>query len=291
MTITLAPPRPGQTLLLHVEHAEVELPGSYREYEVETRIAEGNFGEVYRAREKLSGQEVALKILKREWLTDAQAVARFRREAEVLARLTHANVIRVYNFGRYGPSFFMALELMDGPTLEARMAERGIWPVGEALAHGIAVLRGLEAVHAAGIVHRDVKPSNVACLEGRLVIFDFGLAIGQDMSRLTLSGSFLGTPQYAAPEQAVGQPTTGASDVYAAGVILYQLLSGRLPHEADSVFGILHKKADEDPVPLAEHRADLPRAVLGAVDKMLEREAAKRPSAAAAAKMLEEARG
>ncbi|MGD0091065.1 MAG: serine/threonine-protein kinase [Planctomycetota bacterium] len=285
-TIVVAPPRPGQTVLLHVEYQEAGLPGSYREYEISSRIGGGAFGDVYSAQEKLSGKTVALKVLKHEWLADKEAVARFRREATLFSRLSHPNVLRVHNFGRYGASFFMAMDLLDGPTLEKIRRERGTLPLDEALRHTRAILRGLEAIHSAGIVHRDLKPANVAFMQEHIVIFDFGLARVTDMTRLTLSGEFRGTAQYASPEQARGEAVTSASDVYAAGVILYELLTGKIPHEAESVFGLLHKKAAEPPVPITAHRGDLPEAVVRMLNVLLETNPEKRPTATAAIRML-----
>jgi len=288
-TVVISLPRPGQTLLLHVEYQEANLPGAYREYEIGGRIGGGAFGDVYRAQEKLSGKTMALKILKHEWLADKEAITRFRREATLLSRLSHPHVLRVHNFGRYGATFFIAMDLLDGPTLEKMRRERGTLPVNEALGHMLAVLQGLEAVHAAGIVHRDLKPANIAFMAGQVVIFDFGLARGADLSRLTLSGKFLGTAQYAAPEQAAGLQVTSASDVYAAGVILYELLTGKTPHEAESVFGVLHKKASEPPVPITTYRSDLPASIVRIVERLLAKDQRERPTAADAVRMLTEA--
>jgi serine/threonine protein kinase len=289
-TMVLSLPRAGQTLLLHVECQEACLQGAYREYDIEARVGGGAFGEVYRAKERLSGRIVALKVLKHEWLADKAAVERFRREATLMSRLSHPNVLRVHNFGRYGSTFFMDMDLLDGPTLESVRRERGVLPIAEATAHTAAILRGLAAIHEAGMVHRDLKPANVALTRGQTVIFDFGLAHSADLSRLTTSGQFLGTPHYAAPEQAAGMPATAASDVYAAGVMLYEMLTGKTPHEADSVFGLLRKKATEPPTPITTRGRELPTSIVSFVDHLLAMKPEERPTAADAVRTLAEAR-
>jgi serine/threonine-protein kinase len=286
-TIVQAAPRPGQLLLLHVEHQEASLPGAYREYEVTARISEGSFGEVYRAKERLSGQDVALKILKHEWLANEETVKRFRREAALLAGLSHPNVVRLINFGRYGQTFFLAMELLAGTTLDRLRRERGTLPPDEAVRYARGILSGLAAVHEAGIVHRDLKPANVQLTGDRAVIFDFGLAHAQDLSRMTMTGTFLGTVAYAAPEQVAALPVSGKTDVYALGVVLYELLTGRLPHEADSLVGLQHKKASEPPTPITAHRRDLPADIVGTLNRMLETDPDLRPTAAEARKMLD----
>lgn len=284
-TIRLAPPQQGQTLLLHVEYEEADLPGHYREYEIGPHMGGGVFGDVFRAKENLSGKTFALKILKREWLSDPEAVARFRREATLLSRLSHPNIVRVHNFGRYGESFFMAMDLLEGETLEEVINKRGPMEAHEALAVIIPVLSGLAAVHQTGAVHRDVKPGNIKVLGDRVVVFDFGIAHVGDMTKLTVSGEFLGTPGYASPEQARGRLPTSASDVYAAGVILYEMLTGRLPHEDESTYGLLQKIASKPPRPITRRR-DLPEAIPAILNRMLAKDPAERPSAGEAGRML-----
>jgi serine/threonine protein kinase len=198
-TVILPVPGRGQTLLLHVEHEEAEFPGAYREYEIGERIGGGAFGDVFRARDRLSGRDLAIKILRREWLADAEAVARFRREAALLSRLSHPNVVGVHNFGRYGASFFTAMELLGGKTLEDVIAARAPIDPEEAASFMDPVLSGLAAVHEAGAVHRDLKPANIEVTPGRVVLFDFGMAHVRDSAKLTMSGVFVGTPEYTPP--------------------------------------------------------------------------------------------
>jgi serine/threonine-protein kinase len=285
-TIDMPPPREGQTLLLHVEYQEADLPGAYREYEMGPRIGGGTYGDVFRVKEKISGKTAAMKVLKREWVSDADAVARFRREAMLLSRLSHQNIVRVHNFGRYGASFFMAMDLLGEKTLEDVMVERGRMDVKEALSLIGPVLSGLDAVHRAGAMHRDLKPSNIAVAGEKVVIFDFGMARSRDMRKLTLSGVILGSPAYMAPEQASGDSATSASDVYAAGVITYEMLSGKLPHEGESTYKLLQRIASEPPVPIAERLVGVPEAVAGALERILAKDPAGRPGASEARELL-----
>jgi len=285
-TVEMALPRRGETLLLHAECREPGVTGAYRQFEFGAFIKGGAYGEVFRATEKETGRTVAVKVLKREWLDDEQAVARFRREAALLTRLSHPNIVRVHNFGRYGASFYIAMELLGDRTLREVMDERGPMEPREAVSIILPVLDGLAAVHEAGAIHRDLKPSNIAIMDDRVVVFDFGMASVADPKSLTLTGTFLGTAEYASPEQAAGEAAEAPSDVYSTGVILYEALTGALPHEAESVMGFLRKIATEPAVPVSSRRPDLPRQLAAFVTILLSRDAPSRPSAARAREML-----
>ena len=285
-TVAVPSPRKGQTLLLHVERRDADLKGKFREYEILAYVGGGSYGEVYRARERLSGRDVALKVLRREWVSDQAAVARFRREAMLLTRVSHPNVVRMYNFGRYGASFFIAMDFLEGPTLDDIVEERERMEFGEAVGMARQVLSGLSAIHEAGVFHRDVKPTNVMLVDDRVVLCDFGMATALDAGKLTTTGLVLGSPSYMSPEQAVGEPVTSASDVYSAGVVLYEMISGRLPHEERTTREILRSIVKEPPVPVSEWRSGVPRALADALDRMLAKEPEERPTAAEAMEML-----
>jgi len=285
-TVAVPSPRKGQTLLLHVERRDADLKGKFREYEILAYVGGGSYGEVYRARERLSGRDVALKVLRREWVSDQAAVARFRREAMLLTRVSHPNVVRMYNFGRYGASFFIAMDFLEGPTLDDIVDGRERMDFGEAVGMARQVLSGLSAMHDAGVFHRDLKPSNVMLVDDRAVLCDFGMATALDAGKLTTTGLVLGSPSYMSPEQAVGEPVTSASDVYSAGVVLYEMISGRLPHEERTTREILRSIVKEPPVPVSEWRDGVPRALADALDRMLAKEPAERPTAAEAMEML-----
>ena len=218
-------------------------------------------------------------------------MGRFRREATLVSRLSHPNIVRVHNFGRYGPSFFIAMELLGGRTLRQVMDLSGAMGVEEALGVILPVLAGLEAVHAGGVVHRDVKPSNVAVMDDRIALFDFGMACGTDAKRLTMSGTILGSPAYMSPEQAGGLELTGASDVYSCGVVLYEMLTRELPHDDSRTHEPLRKIVHAPPVRVTERRGDLPPALVRALDGMLGKDPVERPTAAEASRLLREAPG
>jgi len=291
-TAELPSPEKGQALLVHVEkHVEGGLHGAFREYEIVKRIGGGTYGEVFRARERQTGRDVALKILRSQWLSKEDAVKRFRREARVVSRVSHPNIVRIYNFGRWGPSFFMAMEILSEQTLREVMDRAGTMEAGEALDVVLPVLSGLDAVHAAGVVHRDVKPSNIAVMDGRVVLFDFGMASATSAKRLTMSGTILGSPAYMSPEQAGGLEISAASDVYSCGVVLYEALTGKLPHDDSRTHELLRKIAQDPPVPITERRADLPVALVAALDAMLSGDPEDRPTAGEAREALAAAIG
>ena len=152
------------------------------------------------------------------------------------------------------------------------------------------MLAGLEAVHAGGVVHRDVKPSNVAVMDARTALYDFGMARATGAKRLTMSGTILGSPAYMSPEQAGGLELTGASDVYSCGVVLYETLTRALPHDDPRTREVLRKIVQEPPVPVTERRDDLPPPLVAALDAMLGSDPTGRPTAAEARGMLEAAR-
>lgn len=285
-TLAVPPPRKGQTLLLHVERREGGLKGKFREYEIQEYVGGGAYGDVYRARERLSGRDVALKVLRREWVSNQAAVARFRREARLLLRVSHPNVVRTYNFGRYGASFFIAMDFLEGDPLHEVLDRREQMDFGEAVGITGQVLSGLSAMHEAGVFHRDVKPANVMLVEDQAVLCDFGMATALDAGKLTTTGLVLGSPSYMSPEQTTGVPATGASDVYSAGVVLYEMLTGRLPHEEKTTREILRAIAKEPPAPVSEWRRGVPRGVADALARMLAKDPPERPTAAEATEML-----
>lgn len=286
-TVVDALPASGQTILLHIENREERQPGTYRLYQLEDHISEGAFGDIYRARNNFNDQLVALKILKPKWLSNRNAIERFRREALIVARLTHPNIVTVYNFGRFGKSFFIAMEYLLGPTLQEIGEEAGEMDVKRALSLMKPVLQALSAVQQAGIVHRDLKPENIKVCEGRVVLFDFGISHLEGLEELTKTGVFVGTVSYAAPEQAKNQPITSATDIYAVGVILYELLTRRLPFQAESTIALLFQIAHEAPTPVNRYRTDLPEQVTRLLEAMLSADPLQRPSALEALEMIE----
>ncbi|MFW6175736.1 MAG: serine/threonine-protein kinase, partial [Acidobacteriota bacterium] len=214
--------------------AEPPIPAGTRvgPYEVEEEIARGGMGHVYRARDVRLDRRVALKFLARSPASEApaeEASRRFLEEARTASALDHPNVCTIHDVGAWRGRTFLAMTYYPGRTLQDRLAE-GPLPVDEAVHVAVQVARGLAAAHAEGIVHRDVKPGNVLLSEGGPVkVLDFGLASHPGRRRLTRTGLALGTPGFMAPEQLRGERASPATDVWAVGVLLYEMLAGRHP--------------------------------------------------------------
>ena len=273
---SVAPLRPGRTILLNVEYKETGISGQYREYRIKEVLGQGGFSIVYRAEDVIGHRQVALKILRRERAGSEKTLLRFRREASLLARLDHQNIVRVHNFGRYVADFFIVMEVLAGPTIRDALDCGFEFKVEDAVVVVAQVLDGLERIHAEGVIHRDVKPENIKLQPERAVVMDLGLAHISGSAQLTMSGDIFGTPRYMAPEQARGQKVTFHSDLYAAGVVLYELLAGEIPHKADSPVSLIFKIALEEPEPIINHRSDLPPSLVSFLDRILAREPVNR---------------
>ncbi|HEU4543622.1 MAG TPA: Stk1 family PASTA domain-containing Ser/Thr kinase [Jiangellaceae bacterium] len=227
------------------------LDGRYR---VETALARGGMATVYRAIDTRLDRVVALKVMHPELAADNEFVLRFIGEARSAARLSHPNVVGVFDQGEDDGTVFLAMEYVEGPTLRQVLRDRGPLPPAPALEMIQPVLAALGAAHDAGIVHRDVKPENVLVGDnGRIKVADFGLARAlSDAGGTATRGLLLGTVNYISPEQALGEPATPRSDVYSAGVMLYEMLIGRPPHSGPTDFVIVRSHIDNDvPTPSA----------------------------------------
>jgi serine/threonine-protein kinase len=211
-------------------------------------------------------------------------LVRFQREAALLARLRHSNVVQVHNFGRYVTDYFIVMDLLGNLTLETALERRFAFQAEYAVVIVAQVLSGLEALHAEGVVHRDVKPANVMLEPDRAVVMDLGLAHVSDASRLTVSGQILGTPSYMAPEQARGEPVTVQTDLHAAGVMIFELLTGATPYQAGNVHSLVAKIAREEPERVTHYRQDLSPALVAALRRMLARDPGERFESAASAR-------
>src|SRR5438105_2550644 len=194
---------------------------------------------VFRARDTLLERLVALKILHEHHTQDEAYVERFRREARAAAQLSHPNIVTVIDRGEADGRQFIVFEYVDGPTLKEVVEDRGPLPVGEAVELAIGVARGLAFAHESGLVHRDVKPQNVILNgDGKPKVTDFGIARSVDVAGVTQTGTVLGTSHYMAPEQASGRRVDAQSDVYSLGAVLYELLTGEVPFDADSFVAV-----------------------------------------------------
>jgi serine/threonine-protein kinase len=245
-------------------------------YRIIERLGSGGMAAVYRAHDLQLGREVALKLLYPRFAEDASFVERFRREASAAAGLQHPNVVSVYDRGEWDGTSYIAMELVDGRTLRDLVQQQGPLEPIRAIDCTIGVLRAARFAHRRGIIHRDLKPHNVLVDgEGRAKVTDFGIAKA-GASDMTETGSIMGTAQYMSPEQAQGLAVTPRSDLYAIGVLLYELLVGRPPFEGESAVGIALKQVSEPPVPPGRLVAGVPPELDGVVLHALAKEPERR---------------
>jgi eukaryotic-like serine/threonine-protein kinase len=245
-------------------------------YRVVRRLGSGGMADVYLAEDQQLGRQVALKLLYRHLAEDAQFVERFRREASSAAGLQHPNIVGIFDRGEWDGTFYIAMEYVEGRTLKDVIRERGPAPAEAAVDVVLQILRALRYAHQRGIVHRDIKPQNVLIDEdGRVRVTDFGIARA-GASDMTETGSVMGTAQYLSPEQAQGRAVDGRSDLYSTGIVLYELLTGRVPFDAESPVSVALKQVSEPPVPPRELNPEIPPALEAVVLRALEKDPARR---------------
>ena len=248
-------------------------------------LGRGGVGEVWRAEDLQLGRVVAVKVLRRLEGDALSSLERFRREARVTAQLSHPNVVATYDIGTTEDRAYLVMELVRGGDLAQLLRSHGLPPADEVADLAIQAARGLDAAHAAGIVHRDVKPANLLLSsEGELKITDFGIArmAGTDQTGALTGPVLLGTAAYLAPEQVRGEPATPASDRYALGCVLYELLAGAPPYTGEP-HEVLDGHVHREPVPVHELRPEVPAGLADLVMLLLAKDPAARPSTAAEA--------
>jgi serine/threonine-protein kinase len=244
-------------------------------YEIIELLGSGGMANVYRAHDPHLGRDVAVKILADRYTADPSFVERFRREASAAAQLNHPNIVQVFDRGETDGTYFIVMEYLTGPDLKSLIRTRGALPPLEAIDNTQQILSALAAAHRRDVIHRDIKPQNVMLAsDGLLKVTDFGIARAGAESEMTEAGSVIGTAQYLSPEQAHGGELTSASDCYSAGVVLYEMLTGRVPFDGERPVVVAMKQINEPPVPPRTYEPDIPPALEAVVLKAL----AKRPS-------------
>ncbi|MDQ1709291.1 MAG: eukaryotic-like serine/threonine-protein kinase, partial [Frankiaceae bacterium] len=257
--------------------AAVVLGGRFR---LDDRIAVGGMGEVWAAKDLLLDRDVAVKLLKAEYLEDRGFLARFQAEARHAAGLSHPGIATVYDYGEVNTAPYLVMELVRGEPLSSILARHGTLPVAQALDIAAQTARALGAAHEAGVIHRDVKPGNIlVCPDGAVKVTDFGIARATDGVPLTQTGTVIGTARYLSPEQAQGTLTTPASDLYSLGVVTYEMLAGAGPFAATNPIAVALAHVRDEPLPLP---AAVPPAVRAFVMRALEKRPQDRYADAAA---------
>jgi len=242
-------------------------------YLIQSRLGRGGMATVYKAHDPSIGRDVAVKFLHASLAEDEECRARFLREARAAGGLSHPNIVVVHDVGEIGARPYMAMELIDGPTLADVLDKERKLPIRDAVVIGLQLARALEYAHARGIVHRDIKPGNIMLLgDGRTVkVADFGIAHMDDgtQQQRTQVGAVLGTPQYMSPEQTRGEKLDGRSDLFSAGIVLYQMLAGERPFRGESLVAVATQIANAEPPSLAQKRPEVPSSLRRVVERCL----------------------
>ncbi|MFC8849104.1 MULTISPECIES: protein kinase [unclassified Micromonospora] len=253
----------------------VVLSGRYR---LDDRVATGGMGDVWRATDRILGRRVAVKVLLPALVSDPDFIARFRAEARIMAALRHPGIVQVYDCGEDdlptgGRADYLVMEFVEGEPLSKRIEAAGHLGVAETMSIVAQAAQALHAAHAGGIVHRDVKPSNLLVQEdGTVVLVDFGVARSTNVTSITSTNAVPGTALYMAPEQAAGRPVSGATDIYALGAVAYCCLTGGPPFTGDNPLQVAVRHLDDEP-------PELPRDIPGPVRDLVSRALAKDPAA------------
>jgi eukaryotic-like serine/threonine-protein kinase len=249
-------------------------------YRILRKLGSGGMANVYLAEDEDLGRRVAIKILNDRYANDDLFIERFRREAKSAAGLSHPNIVSIYDRGEAEGTYYIAMEVIEGRSLKEMILTRGALPIAQSIVFAKQLLEALRFAHRHGIIHRDIKPHNVLVStderakrhEARLKVTDFGIA-RHGASQMTEAGSIMGTAQYLSPEQARGAPVTAASDLYSAGVVLYEMLTGKVPFNGDSAIEIAMKHVNDAPKPPSQLRPEIPPEL----DKIVLRSLSKAP--------------
>ncbi len=243
-------------------------------YQIEKLIGEGGMALVYLAKDNLLDRPVAIKVLRPEYSSDQEFLERFQREAKSAAKLCHPNVVNIYDVGQRGNTYYIVMEYIEGKSLKELIQEQGQLPVDLSLKIAIQISSALNHAHNNLIVHRDIKPHNIMITKDyRVKVMDFGIARAISSASITRTGVVLGSVHYFSPEQATGKEVTSASDLYSLGIVLYEMLTGKVPFEGDTPVGIAYQHVQAEIPSILEKRPDIPLDVVNIVNKAL----AKKP--------------
>src|ERR687890_90732 len=246
-------------------------------YRLDEKIGAGGMSSVYRAFDPTLERWVAIKLMHRDISSDPAQLERFRREARSVARLNHPHVVTVIDAGEDEGAPYIVFEYVEGETLKDRIRRHGRLPVSEAVAYAIEIGRALEAAHASKLVHRDVKPQNVLIdQDGRAKVTDFGIARSLEAQGLTADGRVLGTTDYVSPEQALGRPVSGQSDLYSLGIVLFEMLTGDVPFKGENQIAVAMKHVRDDLPDVQIRRPEVSAALAAALDRATAKELDRR---------------
>ena len=256
-----------------------QIIGTFR---IEQQIGAGGMGAVFRGHDLMLEREVAIKALRPELARQPELVARFRSEAVTLARLNHSHIATLYNFLRHGEDYFMVMEFVRGKTLDEIIRETGAMDIERAVRLFCQALEGIAHAHALGVIHRDIKPANLMlAANDEVKVMDFGIARVLGTARQTKTGRLIGTLEYMSPEQMRGAETDARSDIYSLGILLYEMLTGHVPFQANSDYELMRAQVETEPPPPREFKADIPLAVEAAILQALAKDSAARFQSAA----------
>ena len=231
-------------------------------YEILQLLGEGGMGAVYKARDRELDRPVALKLIRPELASSPSILARFKQELLLSRQVTHKNVIRIYDLGDADGVKFITMEFVEGRDLRALIQEKKKFSPEEAVEIMQQVCQALEAAHNVGVIHRDLKPQNIMREDsGRILVMDFGLARTVEGDGMTQVGALVGTMEYMSPEQALAKDLDQRSDLFTAGLILYEMLTGKMPYRAESALASLIKRTQERAIPISDHDSTLPGAL------------------------------
>ena len=246
-------------------------------YELERQLGRGGMGAVWLARDVSLGRAVAVKLVDSDDPAHRRAQGRLRREALAMGSLTHPQVAQVYDYCETDDGAFIVMELIDGESLSVRLSREGRLSAAESVRIAALCAEALDAAHRAGLVHRDVKPSNIMLTGDNAKVVDFGIAASLEPTEATTAFGMFGTVAYLAPERATGATVTPASDLYALGVVLYQMLAGHLPFNAEESMAMLYAHTAASPLPMP---SDVPPDLVGICLDLLAKDPAARPASA-----------